>query len=66
MAKLKLTLACGDYDRTHALVDGSVQVEGIDLNYRRLYDPNAPSYGRSRAVRPQYSSRPSTLPQRNG
>ena len=33
MAKLKLTLACGDYDRTHALVDGSVQIEGIDLNY---------------------------------
>jgi 4,5-dihydroxyphthalate decarboxylase len=33
MAKLKLTLACGNYDRTRALIDGSVQPEGIDLNY---------------------------------
>lgn len=33
MAKLKLTLACGDYDRTRALIDGIVEPEGIDLNY---------------------------------
>jgi 4,5-dihydroxyphthalate decarboxylase len=33
MAKLKLTLACGNYDRTRALIEGSVQPEGIDLNY---------------------------------
>src|SRR5512143_1375226 len=33
MAKLKLTLACGSYDRTRALIDGTVQPEGIDLNY---------------------------------
>lgn len=33
MAKLKLTLACGNYDRTRALMDGTVQPEGIDLNY---------------------------------
>jgi len=33
MPKLALTLACGDYDKTHALFDGSVQVEGVDLNY---------------------------------
>lgn len=32
MAKLELTLACLDYDRTSALRDGRVQVEGIDLN----------------------------------
>ena len=32
MAKLKLTLACGNYDRTRALIEGSVQPEGIDLN----------------------------------
>lgn len=33
MSKLPLTLACGDYDRTHALLDGSIQPDGIDLNY---------------------------------
>jgi len=36
MAKLKLTLACGDYDRTRALIDGRVQPEGIDLNHLPL------------------------------
>ncbi len=36
MAKLKLTLACGNYDRTRALIDGTVQPEGIDLNYLPL------------------------------
>ena len=30
---LQLTLACGDYDRTHPLIDGSVQPEGIELNW---------------------------------
>ncbi len=33
MAKLKLKLACGNYDRTRALMDGSLQPEGIDLEY---------------------------------
>lgn len=33
MARLPLTLACGDYDRTHALVTGTVRPEGIDLNF---------------------------------
>jgi 4,5-dihydroxyphthalate decarboxylase len=33
MSKLKLSLACWNYDRTRALMDGSVQAEGIDLNY---------------------------------
>lgn len=33
MPKLKLTLACGAYDRTRALADGTVQPEGIELNY---------------------------------
>jgi 4,5-dihydroxyphthalate decarboxylase len=28
-----LTLACGDYDRTHPLIDGSVKPEGLDLNW---------------------------------
>jgi 4,5-dihydroxyphthalate decarboxylase len=31
--KLYLTVACGDYDRTKALQDGTVQAEGIKLNY---------------------------------
>jgi 4,5-dihydroxyphthalate decarboxylase len=34
--KLRLTLACGDYDRTRALRDGEVQPEGIDLTYLTL------------------------------
>ncbi|HZS82261.1 MAG TPA: ABC transporter substrate-binding protein [Stellaceae bacterium] len=36
MSKLRLTLACWDYDRTRALADGSVVPEGIDLNYLTL------------------------------
>ena len=31
--KLFLTVACGDYDRTKPLQDGSVEPEGIRLNY---------------------------------
>lgn len=33
MAKLSLTVACGDYDRTKTLQDGSIQPDGLDLNY---------------------------------
>ena len=33
MSKLRLTFACGPYDRTLALRDGSIQPDGIDLNY---------------------------------
>jgi len=33
MAKLKITIACGNYDRTHALSDGTVLPEGMELNY---------------------------------
>ena len=36
MSKLKLSLACWNYDRTRALADGSVQPDGIDLNYLDL------------------------------
>jgi 4,5-dihydroxyphthalate decarboxylase len=36
MSKLRLTLACWDYDRTRALADGSVAPDGIDLNYLAL------------------------------
>ena len=31
--KLPITLACGLYDRTFGLRDGSVPVEGVDLNF---------------------------------
>jgi 4,5-dihydroxyphthalate decarboxylase len=33
MEKLHLTVACGDYDRTHALQTGAVNPEGIRLTY---------------------------------
>ncbi len=33
MSKLRIALGCWDYDRTRALMDGSVQPDGIDLNY---------------------------------
>jgi len=36
MKKTHLTLACWDYDRTRALQDGTVQVEGVDLTYLPL------------------------------
>src|SRR5436190_22716884 len=32
MSKLRLSLACWNYDRTRALRDGTVQADGIDLN----------------------------------
>jgi 4,5-dihydroxyphthalate decarboxylase len=34
--RIHLTFACGDYDRTRAIEDGSVQVDGVDLTYLRL------------------------------
>lgn len=36
MARLRLTLACGDYDRTRALYDGRVVPDGIELNFIAL------------------------------
>jgi 4,5-dihydroxyphthalate decarboxylase len=36
MAKLRLNLACWNYDRTRALAEGVVQPDGIDLNYLDL------------------------------
>jgi 4,5-dihydroxyphthalate decarboxylase len=39
MTKLPLNLACGGYDRTQALIDGTVEVEGVDLNYMRIEPP---------------------------
>lgn len=36
MASLNLSLACGPYDRTQALIDGTIRPEGIELNYIQL------------------------------
>ena len=37
MALLPITIACGNYDRTKAIIDGRVRVEGCDINYLPLY-----------------------------
>jgi 4,5-dihydroxyphthalate decarboxylase len=36
VSRLRLAFACGDYDRTRALYEGTVQPDGIDLTYLRL------------------------------
>ncbi len=36
MAKLSLSVAVGDYDRTRALIDGSVAIDGVDPVYMPL------------------------------
>ena len=36
MSKLRLTMACWNYDRTRALMDGRIPIEGVDLNYLNL------------------------------
>ena len=33
MARLKLTMACAEYDRTRPLMDGTVKPEGVELNW---------------------------------
>jgi 4,5-dihydroxyphthalate decarboxylase len=36
MANLRMTFACGPYDRTQALRDGTIRPDGIELNYLTL------------------------------
>ena len=36
MGKLRVTLACWDYDRTSALANGTVVADGLDINYLSL------------------------------
>ena len=36
MSKLRMSLGCWNYDRTRALMDGTVQPQGIDLNYLNM------------------------------
>lgn len=38
MGNLHLTLACGDYDRTRALIDGRIETPGVDLTVVSLSD----------------------------
>jgi 4,5-dihydroxyphthalate decarboxylase len=37
MSKLKLSIAMGNYDRTRALLDGQVQIDGVDPVFMTLY-----------------------------
>ncbi len=39
MSRLALTLACGDHDITHSLIDGSTPVEGVDLRAFTMPSP---------------------------
>jgi 4,5-dihydroxyphthalate decarboxylase len=39
MARLKLTLACGPYDLMGGLIDGTVEVPGVDLNVLTMGSP---------------------------
>ena len=36
MTQLRMSLGCWNYDRTRALMDGSVRPQGIDLNYLNM------------------------------
>ena len=36
MSKLRITLACWDYDRTRPVLDGRIPVDGVDLNALNL------------------------------
>jgi 4,5-dihydroxyphthalate decarboxylase len=36
MSQLRMSLGCWNYDRTRALMDGSVRPQGIDLNYLNM------------------------------
>src|SRR5690606_40555217 len=36
VGRLRLAFACGDYDRTRALYEGTIQPDGIELTYLRL------------------------------
>src|ERR1043166_3966329 len=37
MAEVPITIACGNYDRTKAIIDGRVKVDGCTVNYLPLY-----------------------------
>src|SRR6516164_10256846 len=37
MVEVPITIACGNYDRTRAIRDGRVKVEGCEVTYLPLY-----------------------------
>ena len=37
MAKLRITLACWDYDRTRALLEHRIALDGIEWAFRRIF-----------------------------
>src|SRR5215471_14206185 len=37
MTEVPITIACGNYDRTRAIMDGRVKVEGCAVTYLPLY-----------------------------
>src|SRR5436853_7260535 len=37
MSKLNLSVAIGDYDRNRPLLDGAVQIDGVDPVFMKLY-----------------------------
>src|SRR5476651_156451 len=37
MSKLNLSIAIGDYDRNRPLIDGAVQIDGVDPVFMKLY-----------------------------
>src|SRR5437588_9267177 len=37
MAEVPITIACGNYDRTRAIIDARVKVEGCAVTYLPLY-----------------------------
>ena len=49
MSKLQLSVAMGDYDRTRALLDGRVRIDGVDPVYMTL----SPEKSFFRAMRSQ-------------
>jgi hypothetical protein len=53
MARLTITLACGDYDRTRALADGRVTVEGADLTVLARSEMTAPTGPEAAAAGPE-------------
>ena len=39
MSDLRLSFACGNYDRMEALRNGAVEIDGIDLDYIEIKAP---------------------------
>lgn len=46
MSKLKLSVAVGNYDRMRPLIDGDVQIDGVDPVFM-LHDPEEIFFRRS-------------------